>query len=170
LLVACVFAAWFRDGGKLKLVPVFLVAAITIGHAFKIASLFQFGRGHYKQAVLEMAAATPGSLIKIGSNQDFKNGTLLNFYAQFLPPSKQIAYIPKERRNQLPPEWIIECCDDPDFPAYSDIEVGTIGKYDLFAVYPFSGSSGWSWFVYRRPSEAIPGGTNALSPPPPSRQ
>jgi hypothetical protein len=104
-----------------------------------------------------MAAATAGPLIRVGSDNDFKNGTLLKFYARFLPSSKRLEYIPSERRNQEKPEWVVAHCLDPTFPAYPDLEVGSIGKYDLFGVYPSCGLSGWGWFVYRLPAEAAAG-------------
>jgi hypothetical protein len=155
LLLAFVFARWFRDSGPMiKMVSVLLTLAITAGHLVKVAGLLDSGRGNYRRALQDMAAATPGPLIRVGSDHDFRNGTLLNFYARFLPPSKKLEYIPRERRNQERPDWMIEFCLDPAFSAYPDLEVGDIGKYDLFGVYPFSGLSGWSWFVYQRSAGA----------------
>jgi len=155
LLVAMMFARWFREGGSiLKLVPVLLVVAITAGHLVKVDALLRFGRGNYRRALADMAAATTGPVIRVGSDSDFRNATLLNFYARFLPPGKKVDYIPQDKRNQDPPDWMIVNCLDPAFPAYPDLEVGRIGKYNLFGVYPFGGLSGWSWFVYWRPSSA----------------
>jgi hypothetical protein len=155
LLLAYVFAGWFEKPGKVKFLPLVFVASITAGHAVKIANLFHYGRGHYRQALEDMAAATQGSVIRISSNQDFKNGTLVDFYALFLPSSKHVDYIPRSRRDQETPEWFIICCDDPAFPAYPGVEVGHIGKYDLFGSYSYCGSSGWCWFVYHRSPEKL---------------
>lgn len=163
LLLAFVFAGWFRDSGPMiKMVPLLLTLAITAGHLVKVAGLLDSGRGHYRRALQDMAAATPGPLIRVGSDNDFRNGTLLNFYARFLPPSKKLEYIPAERRNQERPDWMIEFCLDPTFPAYPDLEVGDIGKYDLFGVYPFSGLDGWSWFVYQRSAGAGTGPSDEM--------
>jgi hypothetical protein len=163
LLLAVVFAGWFRDSGKImKMVPVWLTFAITAGHLVKVANLLDLGRGNYRRALQDMAAATPGPLIRMGSDHDFRNGTLLNFYARFLPPTKRLEYIPREQRDQERPEWMIVFCLDPTFQAYPDLEVGSIGKYDLFGVYPFAGLSGWSWFVYQRPAGAGAGPPDGL--------
>jgi hypothetical protein len=155
LLLAILFAHWFR-GHTLKIVPVLLLVAITAGHLVKTASLLRYGRGNYRQALRDMAAATPGPIIKVGSDNDFRNGTLLGFYAQFLPRSKQIEYVPQARRNEEKPDWIIVHCFNTSFIPYPDVEVGHLGKYVLFATYPYCGSSGWAWFVYRRPAAAAP--------------
>jgi hypothetical protein len=156
LLLASLFADWFRSADKMKTVPVLLLLAITTGHLVKVASLLHYGRGNYRQALYDMAAATPGPVISVSSDNDFRNGTMLNFYARFLPPSKTIEYIPQERRNQEPPDWIILQCFSTTFPAYPDVEVGHLGKYLLFATYPYCGSSGWAWFVYHRPAKIPP--------------
>ena len=153
LLLAYLFAEWFETRGKIKFLPLLLIVGITAGHLIKVTSLLHYGRGHYRQAIQEMAAATPGPLIKISSDHDFRNSTLLEFYARFLPPSKQVDYITRPRRDRETPDWFILHCGDPTFAAYPDVEVGGIGKYDLFGTYPYGGSSGWSWFVYRRPAE-----------------
>jgi hypothetical protein len=156
LLLAALFDNWFRQAGKMKFIPVLLLLAITAGHLVKVAGLLQLGRGNYRPAVRDMAAATPGPLIRVGSDNDFKNRTLLAFYARFLPPGKSIEYIPQERRAQEKPDWIILYCLDTTFRAYPDVEVGHVGKYLLFGTYPYCGSSGWSWFVHYRPAETIP--------------
>jgi hypothetical protein len=164
LLLAYVFAGWFENRGKMKLLPLVLIVGITAGHLIKVTSLLQYGRGHYRQAIQEMAAATPGPLVKISSDHDFRNGTLVEFYARFLPPSKQVEYITRQRRDQETPDWFILHCGDPTFPAYPDVEVGGIGKYDLFGTYSYSGSYGWSWFVYHRPSETTSAKVNTTTP------
>jgi hypothetical protein len=167
LLLAFVFAGWFRvSGPKIKMVLLLLALAITVGHLVKVAGLLDSGRGHYRRALQDMAVATPGPLIRVGSDNDFRNGTLLNFYARFLPRSKKLEYIPAERRNQERPDWMIEFCLDPTFQAYPDLEVGSIGKYELFGVYPYSGLSGWSWFVYYRHPEPSGGVKNHVNPAP----
>ena len=107
LLLAFLFATWFRTSGKMKMIPVLLLLAITTGHLIKMAGLLHLGRGHYRQALYDMAVATPGPAIVVGSDHDWRNGTLLGFYARFLPPSKKIFYIPRDKYNEVKPEWLI---------------------------------------------------------------
>jgi hypothetical protein len=156
LLLAFLFATWFRTLGKMKMIPVLLLLAITTGHLIKISGLLHLGRGHYRQALYDMTAATPGPVIVVGSDHDWRNGTLLEFYARFLPPSKKIFYIPSYKRNEVKPEWLIVHSLDATFTASSEVEVGQAGKYLLFATYPYCGSpgSGYFWFVYRRLADA----------------
>jgi hypothetical protein len=148
----------------MRLAAVLMTAAITTGHMVKNESLLRYGRGKYLQALLDMAAATPGPVVRVSSDHDFRNGSLVVFYARYLPPSKQVDYITRPRRDQVTPDWFIQHCGDPTFNAYDDVEVGGIGKYDLFHTYPYCGSSGWSWFVYHRDPNATPATAQATQP------
>jgi hypothetical protein len=157
LLLAVVLARWFRGAGPImKITPVLLTVAMMAGHMVKTANLLHYGRGNYRRAILDMAAAMPGPVIRAGGDNDFRNRTMLGFYSRYLPASKRIEYIPAQDRNRERPEWMVVCCMDTSFPVYPDLEVGTIGKYNLFGVYPYAGLSGWSWFVYRLPPDAGP--------------
>jgi len=153
LLMGYVLARWFSSAGKGKWIPVILVIGITAGHLVKTVNLIRYGRGNYSQAVFDMAAATPGPVIKVASDHDFRNGTLLQFYARFLPRTKTLEYILKEQRHQIRPDWVVMHCLDATFPPYLDIDVTGWGKYELFGNYPFCGSSGWAWSVYHGPVE-----------------
>jgi len=154
LLLAFVLAGWFRTPGKLKMLAVLLVLTMATGHLFKIYSLLSLGRGNYRQALTDIAHATAGPVISISSDHDFRNGILVTYYARFVPPSKQVVYVPHDYRDKAKPEWVILHSLDETAVAFPDLEVGQIGKYILFNSYPYCGSSGWSWFVYHRAAEA----------------
>lgn len=156
LLLGWLLARWFAGGGRFRWLAVAVLAAMVWGQGVKTAGLLRFGRGHYRQAMLDMAAATPGPVIRMCSDHDFRNGTLALFYAHFLPPGKTLVYIPRAKRDAEWPDWFVAGCMDPAFAAYPDIEVAGIGTYDRFGVYPYCGSSGLSWFVYRRPPGLVP--------------
>jgi hypothetical protein len=152
LLLAFLFAQWFRNSGMIKIIPVLLILTITMGHSVKLVTLLNFGRGNYRRALNDMAAATPGQFIKIGSDSDFKNGNMLNFYGLFLPPSKKIKYILFTKIPLEKPDWFVVSIPPTANPT---IEVdGVIKcKYNLFSIYPFCGLSGMNWFVYRLSAE-----------------
>ena len=158
LLLAIEFAEWFRrSGSAMKTLPVWMTLAITIGHAIKVSALLELGRGQYRRALQDMARATPGPVVRVSGDDDFKDGTMVEFYARFLPSDKRVEYIASSERHQEIPEWVVVVCFDPAFRAYPDLGVGDIGRYKLSGVYPFAGLSGWSWFVYQRPREEVAG-------------
>jgi len=158
LLLASFFAPWFRRSGIIRLVPLLLLLAMTTGHLLKISALLELGRGHYRQALEDMAAATPGARLRIGSDSDFKNGKLLRFYGLLLPPAKHLEYVPHEQVAAEKPDWLVVCY----LPGYPSLLVGGAVKYDLYSVYPFCGLSGMEWSVYRLAAEV---GTHENSTP-----
>jgi hypothetical protein len=149
LLLAVVFSEWFGGSEFKKLLPLILAVAMTAGHLIKIQKLLSAGRGNYRAALSAMAAATDGPVIQVGSDHDFRNKILLDFYARYLPPTKRLRYIAHTDYGSAKPDWIIVHTLDPDLPAYPDVEVDGVGRYDYFGRYPYCGQSGWCWFVYR---------------------
>ena len=152
LLLAFIFAEWFRKSAIVKMVAVLLILAITTGHLLKVATLLNFGRGNYRRALNDMAAATPGRLIRIGSDADFPNREMLRFYGLFLPPSKQVEYIPLAKISLERPDWVVVCYLPPN-PSFEVND--TAVKYDLFSVYPSCGLTGMNWWVYRLSPESV---------------
>ena len=152
LLLAFIFAEWFRKPAMARMVPVLLVLAITTGHLLKVATLLNLGRGNYRRALDDMAAATPGQLIRVSSDCDFQNERLLRFYGFFLPPAKQVEYIPLENIPSERPDWIVVSYLPPD-PSF--VMKDTAAEYDLFSVYPSSGLTGMNWWVYRLSPESV---------------
>jgi len=151
LLLAFIFAEWFRKPAGIRMVPVALTLAITTGHLLKVATLLDLGRGSYRQALNDMAAATPGRLIRVGGDGDFQNGRLVHFYGLFLPPSRQVEYIPLAKISSERPDWVVVYSLPPNpILEMKDLEV----KYNLFSFYPCSGVSGLNWSVYRLSAES----------------
>ena len=157
LLLAFIFAEWFRKSAMTRMVPVLLILAITTGHLLKVATLLNSGRGNYRRALNDMAAATPGQFIRVSSDGDFQNKKLLRFYGFFLPPSKQVEYIPMAKISSERPDWVVVYSlplkPSPPSPSFV-MEENTDVKYDLFSVYPSCGLSGMNWAVYRLSPES----------------
>jgi hypothetical protein len=158
LLLAFIFAQWFRNRGIIKIIPVLLIFAMTTGHLLKVATLLDFGRGNFRCAINDMAAATPGQIIRVGSNDDFVNGNMLDFYGLFLPPSKKIEYVLTTKIISEKPDWIVVCY----LPVASPVLVEDGAKYNLFSIYPSCGLSGMAWFVYRLSAETETGPSRTL--------
>jgi hypothetical protein len=99
-----------------------------------------------------MAEGTAGDSVSVAGDHDFRTETLLRFYAPALPGGKLLRYV---RKNSWPPggpDWFLyhdEQRRPP--PAPTPIAVNGI-VYDFTALFPYSGISGWHWYLYRKAS------------------
>jgi hypothetical protein len=150
LLLTRVIAEVSRWGTAGRVVCGMLLAGFLLGNAVYTADLLRLGRGQYRSALRYMVGRTPGDVVQIGSDHDFRNGTLVNFYAPRLASAKRVMYVKKDAWPVDGPEWIIAhswvlSVDPP--PLVTDAG-GTI--YRLVRSFRYARLSGWHWFVYRR--------------------
>lgn len=113
--------------------------------------LIRKGRGGYSEALIYMAGATEGTEIVIGSDHDFRNKLVLDFYSRFIR-DKAVVYLDKEARQEGAAQWMIRHSVDKAYspPAYL-FESGH--RYTLARSYGFAGVSGWSWFLYKKDAD-----------------
>jgi hypothetical protein len=140
----------FRLGGARAGAAVVLVALFLLGNGARDRALATAGRGHYAEAVLRMAAETPGPVVTVGGDFDFRERLVLDYYAGLVPLPKRLEYVTSDRRMQSPPDWFLEHGFFTD-PRLAPVGV-SLGKasYRLVEIYPYSGLSGWTWMLYRR--------------------
>lgn len=136
-------------------VPAALILVLA-GQTPRIGRLLRYGRGDYSAALEYIAGTTPDRLQRIGSDQDFRNGMLFDFYAPRVPGGDRLRYVPQSRWAEEPPDWIVTHSQDPAFHPPDLLEAGDIGIYSLVRHYPFAGISGWSWSLFR-PAALAPG-------------
>lgn len=151
LLAAGGLARLYRRDGARRTAAVALGALFLIGNGVRVRALATAGRGHYLEAVQRMAADTPGDVVTVASDHDFRNGLLLEFYGADLPQPKRLEYVPVQRRLKNPPEWFIlhGFSTDPRL-APVGVSLQSAASYRLVEVYPYAGLSGWTWMLYRR--------------------
>ena len=151
LLAAGGLARLFRSSGAKRAAAAVLALLFLLGNGVRDRALATAGRGHYLEAVQRMAKDTPEDVITVASDHDFRNRTLLDFYAAYLPPPKRLAYVPIERRQANPPAWFLlhGLATDPRL-APVGVSLPGAAAYRLVEVYPYAGLSGWTWMLYRR--------------------
>lgn len=130
-----------------KIFCVLLCVLFFAGQLPRISRLMIDGRGHYKEAVEYLAGATKGPAIVIKSNHDFRNKTMLDFYARFLPPDKKINYLTQDSGEES--EWYLAHKLDPAFQPPPMVWNNTRKPYALVRSWLSNGTSGWSWHLYR---------------------
>ena len=130
--------------------PWLVVLALMIGQSTRIQALVREGRGHYAAAWARIAKDSPSSDVYVGSDHDFRNRTVLRFYAARSSAGKLLYYIDQTDWKRRPPQWIlvtqgVEFVDPPGEIPFTDV-----GRYHYVASYAAGPVSGWGWFLYRK--------------------
>ncbi|MBI2400556.1 MAG: hypothetical protein HYV23_05810, partial [Deltaproteobacteria bacterium] len=151
LLAAYALAGIYRRAlwGK----PVFFAAIIifSVLNLKATVDLIRYGRGAYSEAIEYMVRESAGPEVVVGSDHDFRNKLVLDFYSGFFT-EKRITYLDKGARLDSTPDWLLaHSVDTARKPAGFLFEGGH--RFTLKQSYGFSGVSGWSWFVYKKDIE-----------------
>lgn len=124
-----------------------LLLAFTAGNLAHTAAFLRDGRGQYRAALAYMVDHSPGGDVVVTSDQDFRNSTILGYYAARDFPAARLHYVPTAEWQNSTPHWAVLHAFRHDAPA--DEIVGPNGKrYALRGRFPYSGASGWNWYVY----------------------
>jgi len=159
LLASFVLADAWRSGGVRRAVAAALVAVFVAGNAVHTAAFLRDGRGGFERALRYMAAHSSGSEVVVGSDHDFRNGTVLLFYARRLPPEKRLVYLPHRRWPLEGPEWlVVHAARRPAEPP-ALLELRSVRRYALAAEFDYAAISGFWWGIYRNlaaPGDPLP--------------
>ena len=122
----------------------------VLGNSFYTADLLRHGRGQYVDAMKHMVENTPDDVVTIGSDHDFRNRAMVDFYAPRLASAKSVSYY---KEDAWPPgglDWVIlhSWAGQVAPPATVTDSFGHV--YSLNRSYPYARLSGWHWFLYRR--------------------
>lgn len=133
--------------------------AVLTGNGLAMRDFLRDGRGHYLEALRWMAERSPqGEKIRLISDHPFRNGTLVRFYARYLPGTR-FEHISHTDMGGRPAPWaLIHQVEDDEYAAPPrEIAVEPHG-YRLVRTFAKSGLSGFRWHLY------------ALTPPPDESQ
>lgn len=138
-----------RRGYRAKVVWAVLLGLFLVGNFFPLMRLVRHGRGHYGEAVALIVKLTAAPVITIGSDNDWRNGVVLEDQATRQGVRRRIAYLDASRWSADRPEWLIlhDFARQPAPEPFVAVATGRV--YQLMATYPYAGLSGWSWLVYR---------------------
>jgi hypothetical protein len=124
-----------------------IVVAFLVGNTIHTVRLITVGRGAYRDAVLMMEQQTLGPQITVGSDHDYRNGSVLDFYRLQLSLSKNMVYFPMEDWPKSGPEWVVLHSKEAGYRAPA-AAVRHGNTYRLVRQFPYAGLSGWHWAVY----------------------
>jgi hypothetical protein len=107
------------------------------------------GRGHYREALGYILSGSEAPVVTVGSDFDFRNEMLVDFYRTYLgPDTEKLVYVRRESLPVFGPDWWIAHSQDQKMRPSS--VVLDDHRYRLERTFPSSRLSGMVWFVYRR--------------------
>jgi hypothetical protein len=150
LLLSCLLCHWYRSlKNNARWIVVAIVFLVLAGQIPRLVSLLELGRGNYRAALTRILENSPNGIVRIGSDHDFRNRMLVDFYAPSLTRSQTLRYILQTDWHREPPDWILTHSGEVSYQPPPNLTVPGIGVYHFFAAYRSSGVSGWNWFLYR---------------------
>lgn len=149
-----------RGGGHFGSVVVILLLALWIvGQSARDYRLLSQGRGQYSAALEFITSEATMAVTTVGSDHDFRNRLVFDFYAARTESDTVLRYIPQAEWESNPPEWVLLHSQEPGYAAPASLSINSRGDYAHVKSYRFSGVSGWGWFLYRRtPAKPASGG------------
>jgi hypothetical protein len=155
LLVALAFItlsfAWLveRLAYRSRLIGAGLVVLFVLANGVRIWEFVREGRSHYLPAITRILAESPGGPVTLGSDHDFRNGRVLDFYGPFVRGGERIRYEMQGEWSPGGPEWLLTHRIEPAFAPRQEITVLGRYQYRLVQAYPYPGISGWHLALYR---------------------
>jgi hypothetical protein len=130
-----------------------IIAALAIllaGQGLRDELLLRFGRGNYSAALEYIENNSQKDVINVGSDHDFRNKMLFDFYNARMPLKNKMRYIEQDNWGKEPPDWIITHSQDTTYQCPKKLTIKKVGVYYFTKEYKFSDVSGWNWFLFRR--------------------
>jgi uncharacterized membrane protein len=149
LLIAHVLLRLWNSKPSMHIVIAALVVAFVIGNGIHASRLIRFGMGQYQRALRHIVARTPGEVITVSSDHDFRNFAMIGYYSSVAGPGKSIEYI---RSGELPmtgTQWLILHHLAEEGPMARSQFDAWQNRYELDGIFPHAALSGWDWYVYR---------------------
>jgi len=143
---------WSRGRGGRIMCGACLAVFLAV-HATHTFRFLDHGRGRYREALLDIAAATSGPVVTVGSDVDIRTWYAIREHGRDLPDGKEILFVEHfEIQGPQFSEWVIS---DPNegltsASAPKEFEIDNGVRYAFVRLYPHYGLSGRSWGVYRR--------------------
>jgi 4-amino-4-deoxy-L-arabinose transferase-like glycosyltransferase len=152
--VCVAWHSWPRKWRWLALAALLVGAA---GHLSRDVSLLRNGRGQYSEALSFILVHSEPGRVVIASDHDFRNSTVIEFFAPRLPDGGRLVYVDQEQWLEAKPEWLLLHSQDLHYRPMPAFAVRGVGEYTLLRIFPYSGVSGWTWYLYRRTGSVLAG-------------
>lgn len=127
-----------------------LLGLFILGNASLLDKLFRYGRGEYVRALEFISSNSSQEAIVIGSDQDFRNSLLVEYFAARAAPGKTFRYVDRQYPHPTEATWVITHSQDQFEAPPADLPDSGL---TLAAVFDSAPLSGLRWFVYCKESQ-----------------
>ena len=156
LLISYLACRAFGSSSKLlRWVGPLAILLLVAGQVPRDARLMLLGRGDFTAALERLAveAAENGEdLVYVGSDNDFRNRAVFEFYRERSTGGERLRYVESSEWVRQPPDWILAHDQDPSAPTPEEVVIRDVGSFRFVQEFRFAGVSGWNWFLFRRDS------------------
>ena len=151
LLLAARLLGSLATRGRAAIACAAILAAFVIGNAVRVEQLLRDQRGHYRDALRYIADHTDVSgTITVGSDQDFRNGTLVTYFAPRVGGPARIRYVARKDLAPTGTDWYIaHRLTDGNVPP-SVVADARRNRYRFEAHFAATPPSAIHWYVYQR--------------------
>ena len=125
-----------------------VLALFLAGQAHLYRNFLQVGRGQFTAALQYMMARTPEPRIVVASNQDFRSGVELAYFAPRVLHNHQLLYLTRENHASFQPDWYILHQEGDQAPGPSILNVPGQPTWYRAAYFGASELSGQAWTIY----------------------
>jgi hypothetical protein len=138
------------EGGWVGKIAAWVAILLFVGgNAIHIRALATYGRGEYKKAVTYIAAHSAPGEVTIGSDNDFRNFTVLGYYERVIRPDRWFGFYKFGTADMAGPQWLLVHRRDGQAPPDRN-QPGPLGpQYRLAQSFHHSALSGFDWYLYR---------------------
>jgi hypothetical protein len=151
ILAARTLAFMTTQGLLGPLFAVLLLITALAGNLVRLIAPLRDGRGHYREAIVTMASLTTGDRVTVGSDHDFRNRLVIDYYGEERPSGKSIVYIPSAGVAADGAEWYLTHSIDPAGDIVPPPAITPMGRPFVFVrSFKYGGISGWNWHLYRQ--------------------
>jgi hypothetical protein len=150
-----------------KLAYLLIMAVVLGGNVYLTSRLLAYGRGGYESAVNYLLNRSSRPYVLVASDHDFRNKLVLAYYFLRARATDRIVYVNSGHWPPEGPEWFLVHDSSQDFSPPPSIRIEPGHVYQLDAVFPYFGLSGFHWAIYRQAppgnDERQPTGSRASS-------
>jgi type IV secretory pathway VirB2 component (pilin) len=141
LCIAPVLASLWKRGHGFRFAVAVALTSYIAGSSLCLASFLEMGRGHYADALTQIAEQTQGRAMELASDNPIRTRRLTEFYGPRIVPASLVTV------TEDPQSWLILNRAQPT--AASTVNYKNC-LYTLTRCYPSGDLSGWTWLVYRQ--------------------